>query len=79
MLERTPPELAGDIFTDGVILTGGGSLLRGLDEYLAQKLKVRVRVAEDPVNCVALGTGRSLDLADKLESGFRNATPGLRG
>ncbi len=79
VLESTPPELAGDIYTDGVILTGGGSLLHGLDEYLAQKLKVRVRVAEDPVNCVALGTGRSLDLADRLESGFRNATPGLRG
>ena len=79
VLEGTPPELAGDIYSDGIILTGGGSLLRGLDEYLSQKLKVRVRVADDPVNCVALGTGRSLDLAGRLENGFRNATPGLRG
>lgn len=79
VLEGTPPELAGDIYTDGVILTGGGSLLRGLDEYLSEKLKVNVHVAPDPVNCVALGTGRSIDYADRLESGFRNATPGLRG
>lgn len=79
VLESTPPELVGDIYTDGIILTGGCSLLHGLDEYLAQQLKVRVRVADDPVNCVALGTGRSLELADRLESGFVNATPGLRG
>lgn len=79
VLESTPPELAGDIYSDGIILTGGCSLLCGLDEYLSQKLKVKVRVAEDPINCVALGTGKSVNLADKLESGFRNATPGLRG
>lgn len=79
VLEKTPPELAGDIYADGVILTGGTSLLCGLSEYLADRLKLKVRVAEDPVNSVALGTGRSLKLADKLESGFRNVTPGLRG
>lgn len=79
VLEGAPPELAGDIFTDGIILTGGCSLLRGLDTYLSRKLKLKVRVAEDPINCVALGTGRSLELAARLENGFRNATPGLRG
>ncbi len=79
VLEGTPPELAGDIYTDGIVLTGGGSLLHGLQEYLTQRLKVTVHVAEDPVNCVALGTGRSLELAGQLESGFRDVTPGLRG
>lgn len=79
VLESTPPELAGDIFSDGIILTGGCSLLTGLAEYLQNQLKVSVRVADDPIDCVALGTGKSLDLADRMESGFRNATPGLRG
>ncbi len=79
VLESTPPELAGDIFTEGVILTGGSSQLHGLPEYLSRALKVRVRIADDPVNCVALGTGRAFALTDKLESGFRNVTPGLRG
>ena len=77
VLERTPPELAGDIFTDGVTLTGGGALLKGLDEYLGQQLKVAARLARDPINCVALGTARCLDIGDQLESGFRDATPRL--
>ena len=77
VLERTPPELAGDIYTDGVVLTGGGAMLKGLDEYLAQQLKVRVRVADDPINCVALGTAKCLAIGDQLESGFVDATPRL--
>ncbi|HJA24657.1 MAG TPA: rod shape-determining protein [Candidatus Fournierella merdigallinarum] len=77
VLERTPPELSGDIYTDGVILTGGGSMLKGLDEYLAQQLKVKVRVADDPINCVALGTAKCLEIGDQLESGFLDATPRL--
>ncbi len=79
VLEATPPELAGDIYSEGVILTGGSSQLHGLAEYLSRQLKVRVRVADDPVNCVAIGTGRSFEVAHLLESGFRNVTPGLRG
>ena len=78
VLEKTPPELAGDIYTDGVMLTGGGAMLKGLDEYLAQQLKVRVRVAPAPVNCVALGTARCLVIGEELESGFQDATPRLR-
>ncbi len=75
ILEHTPPELAGDIFADGVMLTGGGAMLRGLPEYLSQELKVRVHLSPDPVNCVALGTAKSLDMVDQLEVGFKDATP----
>lgn len=77
VLERTPPELAGDIFTEGMLMTGGGALLRGLDVYLSEKLKIKVRAAEDPINCVAIGTGKSLAMAERLEAGFVDATPGL--
>ena len=75
VLERTPPELSGDIFADGIMLTGGGAMLRGLPEYLSQQLKVSVRLSPDPVNCVALGTAKSLDMVDQLETGFKDATP----
>ena len=77
VLEHTPPELAGDIYSAGVVLTGGGSKLKGLDEYLSQQLKVKVRVSEDPINCVALGTARCLEIGDQLESGFVDATTRL--
>ena len=75
VLEKTPPELAGDIYRNGVVLTGGGAQLHGLPEYLSQELKVEVTVSPDPVNCVALGTAMSLRLGDKLETGFMDATP----
>ena len=75
ILEKTPPELAGDIYRNGVVLTGGGAQLHGLPEYLSQELKVEVTVSPDPVNCVALGTAMSLRLGDKLETGFMDATP----
>ena len=77
VLEHTPPELAGDIYSADVVLTGGGSKLKGLDEYLSQQLKVKVRVSDDPINCVALGTARCLEIGDQLESGFVDATPRL--
>ena len=77
VLEHTPTELAGDIYSAGVVLTGGGSKLKGLDEYLSQQLKVKVRVSDDPINCVALGTARCLEIGDQLESGFVDATPRL--
>lgn len=66
VLERTPPELAADIIDRGVILTGGGALLHGIDMLLAEELKVPVLIAEDPMKCVAVGTGIMLDNIDKL-------------
>lgn len=67
VLERTPPELSADIIDRGVILTGGGSLMHGLDELLADELKVPVFVAEEPMNCVARGTGILLKDIDKID------------
>ncbi|MCM3040970.1 rod shape-determining protein [Paenibacillus motobuensis] len=65
VLERTPPELSADIIDRGVILTGGGALLHGLDELLAEELHVPVLIAEDPMHCVVKGTGIMLDNLDK--------------
>ncbi len=66
VLERTPPELSADIIDRGVILTGGGALLHGIDLLLAEELKVPVLVAENPMDCVAIGTGIMLDNMDRL-------------
>ncbi|AIQ71369.1 rod shape-determining protein [Paenibacillus graminis] len=65
VLERTPPELSADIIDRGVVLTGGGALLNGLDELLSEELHVPVWVAEDPMHCVVKGTGIMLDHLDK--------------
>ena len=75
VLEKTPPELAGDIYAQGIVLTGGSAQLKGLPEYFSEKLKVNVRVSLDPVNCVAMGTARCLSMGDQLETGFCDATP----
>jgi rod shape-determining protein MreB len=60
-LEQTPPELAADIVDKGIVLTGGGALLRNLDHVLRYATGLPVTVAEDPLSCVALGTGRALE------------------
>ncbi|MBP7477871.1 MAG: rod shape-determining protein [Chitinophagales bacterium] len=65
-LETTPPELAADIYRTGLYLTGGGALLRGLDKRIAQKTKLPVHVAEDPLRAVARGTGIALKNMDKF-------------
>ncbi|AIQ55181.1 MULTISPECIES: rod shape-determining protein [Paenibacillus] len=65
VLERTPPELSADVIDRGVVLTGGGALLNGLDELLSEELHVPVWVAEDPMHCVVKGTGILLDNLDK--------------
>ncbi|MBN1460793.1 MAG: rod shape-determining protein [Armatimonadetes bacterium] len=70
VLERTPPELAADIIEHGIILTGGGALLRGLDRLIESQTEVHVRVAEDPLTCVAVGTGMYLELARTLPAGL---------
>jgi rod shape-determining protein MreB len=63
-LESTPPELSADIIDRGIVLTGGGALLLRLDEALSKATGLSVAVAEDPLNCVALGAGRALEDAD---------------
>lgn len=68
VLEKTPPELAADIADKGIVMTGGGSLLKGLDKRIQDVTKVPVCVAEDPVSCVALGTGKVLEFIDKVYS-----------
>ena len=60
-LENTAPELAADIVDQGIVLTGGGALIKGLDEYLREETGLPVSVAEDPLTCVALGTGRAME------------------
>ena len=67
VIEKTPPELAADISNSGIVLTGGGALLHGLDMLLNQKLGTPVRVADDPISCVAIGTGKALEAMDVLE------------
>ena len=70
VIEKTPPELVGDISTNGIVMTGGGSLLDGIDRLLSQETRIPVRVAENAVECVALGTGKSFLYLDTLVDGF---------
>ena len=65
-LFKTPPELSADIYNTGLYLTGGGSMLRGLDKRISQKTKLPVYVAEDPLRAVARGTGISLKNIEKF-------------
>jgi rod shape-determining protein MreB and related proteins len=66
VLEQTPPELASDISLHGIWLTGGGALLRGLDQLLMEETGLPVHIAEDPLSCVALGTGQALEQIEML-------------
>lgn len=68
VLEKTPPELAADIMEKGIMMTGGGSLLHGLDERISQATKIPVVIAQNTVECVAIGTGKALDYLDDLDS-----------
>ena len=65
-LEKTPPELASDIMDKGIMLTGGGALLKGLDNLINIETHMPVHIAEAPLDCVALGAGKALDHFDKL-------------
>jgi len=67
MLERTPPELAADLGDRGLVLVGGGALLRGIDERIARETHLAVSIADSPLTCVALGAGQSLDEVSVLE------------
>ncbi|KOS66586.1 rod shape-determining protein MreB [Lysinibacillus contaminans] len=70
VLEKTPPELSADIIDRGVIITGGGALLHGIDQLLIEELKVPVFIAEHPMDCVAIGTGIMLENFDRPPAGF---------
>ena len=63
VLERTPPELAADIYERGIVMTGGGALLYGFDKLIQEKTGITTMLAEDPLTAVAIGTGKSIDLA----------------
>ena len=67
-LERTPPELSADIAENGIVLAGGGALLHGLDTLISLETHLKVRVADDPLSCVVLGTGKVLDELDLLKT-----------
>jgi rod shape-determining protein MreB len=64
VLERTPPELASDISENGIVMTGGGALLSGLDKRIEERCKIKVIVADDPITCVVKGTGMALEDID---------------
>jgi rod shape-determining protein MreB len=64
-LEHSPPELAADIAESGIVLTGGGALLRDLDRLISEETGLPVIVAEDPLTCVARGGGRALQMLDE--------------
>jgi len=66
VFEKTPPELSSDISNKGIIMTGGGSLIYGLNELIIERTGVDCVIAEDPISCVALGTGKSLEHIDSM-------------
>ncbi|MGO4886450.1 rod shape-determining protein [Anaerobacillus sp. MEB173] len=66
-LQKTPPELAGDVIDKGVVLAGGGSLLRHLDKVLANEVLIPVHIAENPLDCVAIGTGLAFERKDQIQ------------
>ena len=72
-LEKTPPELAADIMDRGIVLTGGGALLRNLDKVIGEETNMPVLIAEDPLDCVAIGTGKALEHIDLFKNKARES------
>jgi rod shape-determining protein MreB len=72
-LDKTPPELAADIMDRGIVLAGGGALLNGLDERLRHETQMPVQLAESPLTCVAVGSGRSLELLEVMQRSSKTA------
>src|SRR5438270_5121209 len=72
-LDRTPPELASDIMDRGIMLAGGGSLLQGLDERLREETQMPAHLAESPLTCVAVGSGRSLEEFEVIHRTSKNS------
>lgn len=72
VLEKTPPELAADISNTGIIITGGGALMYGIDKRVNVRTGIEVTIAEDPMSCVAVGTGKALDHIDLIQKNDLN-------
>ena len=72
VLERTPPELVADISTNGIVMTGGGSLVSGFDKLVEARTGIHTVIAEDAISCVAIGTGKSLDSLNNMQDGTMN-------
>ncbi len=70
-LEETPAELSADLVDRGIVLAGGGALLRGLPDLIRQETELPVQRAEDPLTCVAIGTGRYLEVLDEMQKSGR--------
>jgi rod shape-determining protein MreB len=68
VLENTPPELAADISNTGIVITGGGALLNGIDKRIKKRTGIDVIIADEPKSCVAIGTGKALENIDTLET-----------
>src|ERR671922_17496 len=77
-LDRTPPELAADIMDRGIMLAGGGSLLQGLDERLREETQMPAHLAESPLTCVAVGSGRSLEEFEAIHRSNKNSRSSRR-
>jgi rod shape-determining protein MreB and related proteins len=76
VLEKTPPELAADIVDRGIVMTGGGSLLHGLDKLISQETGIPTYLAEDPLSCVALGTGKALESLEAIQDSLTTIKKG---
>jgi rod shape-determining protein MreB and related proteins len=76
-LERMPPELAADIVDRGIMLAGGGALLKGIDTLISHETGIVVHVATDPLSCVVLGTGKALENFKQFDRVFSNQAGGL--
>lgn len=72
-LEKTPPELASDIMEKGIVLAGGGALIKNLDKLISQETGMPVYVAEQPLDCVVRGAGKTLDDLERLKTVLINA------
>src|SRR5215212_5250547 len=77
-LDRTPPELASDIMDRGIMLAGGGALLQGLDERLRDETQMPAHLAESPLTCVAVGSGRSLEEFEAIHRSNKNSRTSRR-
>ena len=78
-LDKTPPELAADIMDRGIVLAGGGALLAGLDERLRHETQMPAQLAESPLTCVAVGSGRSLEVLEMMHRAAKHRSKSRNG